>query len=658
MPRENNNFNHLHFVDYDIARNVFRAWFDADDKLVCVVDETVDEYKPNVLLVIKPVDDRKWDDILQNDYELDLELVRPKKDNKYQKLDVEYDGLQFYQDLIQADDASVDLSKSIAALNDFRDAAVRRSAMARLVAAEDEIENATDTAQRTEENLKSLRERRKTLRARLERQRNLVGREPTKQSASRILRTESQIDAAEEKIKRAQKRLENARRRLDAATEEAEAARKLLALRREPVATETINDTSRKSAVSKKPMVAAMSLPVPDYDDLQPQGQDMADTEEVKPLLDQDPEILDEEIAFKPVEFDDIKPTVAEEPEPQDQPEPKAQQVAAPVPESEWSLPQPEYDENGQEVQEVVEKPQVLETIQSVEESQPSDKDTTGQATTEQYQNIAAPRPVSPVSAAASRPVSPITGAAPVRPVDGMQSHSRPNFVYYLLLILLIVMSVFALWLYQKKTGDTTPFASVTRPDVIAPTEPADQPAPVVIEPVPEPIAEPEPEPEPIAEPEPEPAQEPEPVSVPEQQEADINVVWPNQDVLQAAQPEPTVVESEAAVLMRKAPYGVSRANAPIAAPEPAYLPAPAPRVTTVTAPDVVFDDNLVSVPVSDYDDEDAYYQDEGNYYYEDDGYYQEPNYNEYRPAPQVQKPSRQLSIHDGGQYSVTYEEY
>lgn len=665
MSRENNNFNYLHFVDYDIAGNVFRAWLNQDNDLVFVVDETVDEYKPNVLLVIKPVDDRKWDDILENDYDLDLELVRPKKDNKYQKLDIEYDGLALYENLIKADDASADLTDAIAALNDFRDAAVRRSAMARLVAAEDEIENATDTARRTEESLKGLRDRRKNLRTRLERQRNLVGREPTKQSASRILRTESQIDAIEEKIKRAQKRLENARRRLDAATEEAEAARKLLALRRAPVATKTSDDTSRKSAASKKTMVAAMSLPVPDYDDLQPQGQNMSDTEEVKPLLDQDPEILDEEIAFKPVEFEDIKPVLAESEQDVEKPENQPQQVSEP--EEELNSEQPEYLEETEKITEVEdvpavmpEQPNVLEAIHSVDAPQPNDVDTTDQITTGQYQNIVAPRPMSPNAMAAARPVSPITGTVPVRPVDGGVSHSRPNFVYYLLLMLLIALSVFTLWLYQKKTGATVPFAS----DVVAPVE-TSEPAPVVAEPVPEPepepIAEPEPEPEPepIAEPEPEPMPEPEPEPVPEQKAADINVVWPNQDVLQAAQPEPTVVESETEVLMRKAPYGVSRAKAPVVVQEPVPMPAPAPRVTTVTSPDVVFDDDLVSVPVSGYD-EDVYYQDDDRYYYEDDGYYQEPDYAEYHPAPQpqVQKPSRQLSIHDGGQYSVTYEEY
>ena len=68
--------------EYDIAGNSFRAYRDSDGKLVFVIDNTLNERKTNVMLVINPVGDRKWDDILANDYAVDLETVRPKKDNK------------------------------------------------------------------------------------------------------------------------------------------------------------------------------------------------------------------------------------------------------------------------------------------------------------------------------------------------------------------------------------------------------------------------------------------------------------------------------------------------------------------------------------------------------------------------------------------------
>ena len=64
MPYERENFYQpLTYTDYDIAGNVFRAYYDADQKLVVVLDFVVNDVKPNVLLVINPVGDRKWDDI-------------------------------------------------------------------------------------------------------------------------------------------------------------------------------------------------------------------------------------------------------------------------------------------------------------------------------------------------------------------------------------------------------------------------------------------------------------------------------------------------------------------------------------------------------------------------------------------------------------------
>ena len=77
--------------DYSILGNTFRLWRNADGETLFVVDDTITEYKPNVMLVLPPDEDnRKWDDVLQNDFGIDLETVRPKKNNKYQKLDIEY----------------------------------------------------------------------------------------------------------------------------------------------------------------------------------------------------------------------------------------------------------------------------------------------------------------------------------------------------------------------------------------------------------------------------------------------------------------------------------------------------------------------------------------------------------------------------------------
>ena len=127
MPRARENKS-LSVVEYDIAGNAIRAYYDQSNKLIFVLDETIDADKPNVLLVIDSFDGRKWDDVLANDYNVDLETVRPKRDNKYQKLDIEYGGLDVYSELIDADESGEDLSDAIANLTRFRTMSVRRAA--------------------------------------------------------------------------------------------------------------------------------------------------------------------------------------------------------------------------------------------------------------------------------------------------------------------------------------------------------------------------------------------------------------------------------------------------------------------------------------------------------------------------------------------------
>ena len=49
---------------YDIEGNEISAFYDSSDKLVFVLDNTISSRKPNILLVINPDADKKWDEIL------------------------------------------------------------------------------------------------------------------------------------------------------------------------------------------------------------------------------------------------------------------------------------------------------------------------------------------------------------------------------------------------------------------------------------------------------------------------------------------------------------------------------------------------------------------------------------------------------------------
>lgn len=710
MPSERENINSvLSAREYDIAGNVFRAYYDVDGKLVFVLDYTIDDRKPNVLLVINPVGDRKWDDILVNDYNLDLETVRPKKDNKYQKLDIEYSGLAQYDNLIQAYENKSDLTDALGDLVRFRNASIRRAAGERLALAESGAARARDTIARANDSMDELRARLKQLRAKLAQQKKRVGREPTKQSAAKILKTDAQIDAVNEKLKRAKKRLENAQRRLVVADADAEIARDILARTpeydnvnttspiRRPDETETAivpnftsydvsydmgngddaddenkkdtdsgqdddveyqyayettfatpdDDTRDKVMASGAEIdnnVARMPVEsyVPDdnadnaeytedenYKITQPErgGTVMPDNkDDVKPLFDKNPETLDEEIAFKPIEFGVSSP-VPDVPRPsQAETENTMNTYGNNMDSSPLSFVPPvsnvENSNTGAD-QPLNVRPVIDNTPQNFGEQMPSrpamdaissanasgstndafapamdtvrpeavmpnvggvDNNALGEMNggqnmanaTLSHPGTSAPRPVVPGVPAASdvRPLSPITGAA----TPTVPATHKPTLIYYIMLLVLIVVSVFTLWLYQRNMGDKTPDLAATVPEENAPDTAASEtgepspfiaevaeeetvdvvqvePAPVVEpepvpEPAPTPVVEPAPvvEPEPVPEPAPAPVVEPEPVVVPEPVPAPVSEP--------VSEPE---IPSEEEILASKPAYNVSQ---------------------------------------------------------------------------------------------------
>ena len=535
MPSERDNKNSgLKLREYNISGNVFRAYYDADDKLVFVIDYTIDERKPNALLVVNPVGDRKWDDILANDYAVDLETVRPKKDNKYQKLDIEYSGLGEYDDLIHAYTSGGDLSDALAALSEFRNAASVRSAQERLGAAEASAARARETIQKTNETISELHNRLKQLRTRMTQQKKLVGREPTKQSASKILKTDAQIDATNEKLRRAKKRLDNAQRRLIVADQDAEIAREILArdnVSGSAAAQTSVIDVLRPQTNAALPAAAARTDVMVqslvqdedvaasnndnnanEYDDAdytesetvdviteQPKADTMAD-EEVKPLFDKDPEILDEEIAFKPIEFGVSSPAPAQpsdnnvsqvenvhdvshfvdndrnisdaplsfappvdnsktEPEPVSAPveTPRTditEPVPAPKPQSENIINETPITDASAPVN-VPDSVRPINEMPNVADVQHNEPRLSGAE-----QNVATNVPgIAPAPATSDfRPVSPITGtAAPTNPAP-----RKPTLIYYVMLIILVALSIFTLWLYQRNTNKAAPDLAAT----------------------------------------------------------------------------------------------------------------------------------------------------------------------------------------------------
>lgn len=521
--------------EYKINGNVLRAFYDKHDKLVFVLDYTTSDIKPNVLLVMSSYGDRKWDDVLSNDYAVDLETVRPKKDNKYQKLDVEYDGLVVYDNLIRAYTDDGNVKKALRDLDEFRAAAAYRSASERKDVANAIAENARETIERTNDTIIELQSKIKALRTKLANLRRGIGREPTKQSAAKILKAEAQMDVLTGKLERAKKRLENANKRLVAAEEDVAAAQSVLDL-----LDDVDTDVKFKTVETKTKVAPVVKQDTSEEDDTDDENydeeydadfEDDADTwtdddenddddgdeksadNEVKPLFDKDPNILDENIAFKPISFDEtpvdepVEPVVADDKDTPTQPAvsfepPKPIMDVVRVPDeyesdadvkldgvfSESINDDVKYDapdittdatpmldslKNVEELQKDTDKQEepltepddadtvpVLETVNRDNEIvAPAQTDVSGLVNV----NNDAPRPddndivsaIKPVpSTNVARPVSPINKTPIVTNVQsGANTQRRPNLLYYVLLLVLIGLSVFTLWMYQRSNA-------------------------------------------------------------------------------------------------------------------------------------------------------------------------------------------------------------
>lgn len=482
----NTDYGALVMRPYDIAGNEISAFYDNADNLVFVLDNTVSNKKTNVLLVINPEAGKRWDEILSGKYGVDLETIRPKVDNKYQKLDIEYSGLYVYDNLISAYNAGDDLGDSLEQLEILRDSAVRNSAMVRLTTANDTISKTNITIAKTKESIVKLQNRVKTLRAKLSEAKKEIGRVATKQSASKILKLESQIDAANEKIKRSKKRLESAQKRLEMATVDAELATELL---NQPTVVKSKTISAPLTTI-KEPEIQTMPemLGGDDYEEDESDRDDYveesADTsvDDVKPLFDTDPQILNEDIAFKPIEFaaPAFSDITMKEPAPEapaldtQQENQSVLESMRPVTEQENSITQendlmfqpvgvPEISEEKSALE--VLPPVAEQNVQTVPEDmflpQPvvepefvdkmSDFETLNPVNN---QNIETSEDV----VATPEPVAPTVQYKNELDYAKAKEHTKNGPLYYVLLFVLIILSVFTLWLYQKHMAtDSTP---------------------------------------------------------------------------------------------------------------------------------------------------------------------------------------------------------
>ncbi|GHT58114.1 hypothetical protein FACS18945_3660 [Bacteroidia bacterium] len=469
----------------------FWAIYDNADKLVFVLDDDIDEAHPNAVLVLNPDPKdptRKWDDILENDFGADLTEIRPKKNNKFQKLDIEYEGLPIYNALIVARDTNGNVAEVAADLSRFRDLGAKRAALERLRAAEKELTVALvtqDTAQKSAAASKAkVKEHRKKLTA----VQKTVGKRPNKETAAKILKFQSQVDSEKEKEKRSLIRARRAQRRVAAAKRDIEQAKKILdssirnnaEYKNKTSATKTVVNVGANTQqgdhirppVNKQEETSDVNAakrilfaPAETVSDDTTSERDMEENKEVQPLFGTDPKIVDENIAFRPIEFNDPTAHSTTVAQPTEKQAPRFDQIwTAPVPAAEpIPVPAPAVEESRfvppvlNAADAPIVPPEVTQTTPVPEyaaEYAPNDVGDT-HVRPHEFEQIVHP-PMPPAAAPyVSRPVNPSTGEIPVHPVGSAKRKGMGG--YYLALSILILLSILTLWLYQKKMTNQTP---------------------------------------------------------------------------------------------------------------------------------------------------------------------------------------------------------
>jgi len=356
--------------DFEIGGIFIRAFYDASHRLLFILDRTQDDILPNILLVLNAHGNRKWDDILSNDFGVDPESVRPRDANKYQKLDIDYTALDYYNDSITTGSAD--------ALHPIRREIAARQKENRIGDAFRELNLARSTIMETDKAIAELEDFIHLQKAKLKDAREKIGKEPPKDSAAKILRFEARIERASLKKERAERRLHRAKSRIDRA----------------------------EALIHNYKDIA---LPDGDFLKKDDSRADMLEDEmnenDVKPIVSQDPNIVDSTNAFKPVNFN------------------QGVGIDAPPPVSPITpLPPPSF------------------TAAPTMPNQPI--------------------PAMPLP---SRPISPITGNIAVQ----SDTKHRGGGAYYFMLIILIGLSIYTLYLYQERMNtDSAPHIAATRKQV------------------------------------------------------------------------------------------------------------------------------------------------------------------------------------------------
>ncbi|MCT4552599.1 MAG: hypothetical protein N4A44_02945 [Alphaproteobacteria bacterium] len=188
----------------------FEAFYLPNNKVqpIFVIDHKISDEVIDPILIINPDEtdkERKWDRLLSEKYNVNPMNVRPKKNNKYLKLDVIYKGLNLYRDYVEMPDQRIankiehnkltELLKVCKERLDFLHLDLKRATSTKGTSAKT-LKNLEDHLERVKIKLKKIEENPKIegFTAKEERER------------SKIFELEDKIKSAKRRIKRAEKR--------------------------------------------------------------------------------------------------------------------------------------------------------------------------------------------------------------------------------------------------------------------------------------------------------------------------------------------------------------------------------------------------------------------------------------------------------------------
>ncbi|MDR0449009.1 MAG: hypothetical protein LBG89_00920 [Rickettsiales bacterium] len=423
--------------DFSAGGISFSAWLDTHDHAAFVLDMTRDDILPDAMVVIDQDasnPDRKWDDILRKDFDTDPEIVRPRQDNKYQKLDILYMGLSVYQaavdHMMTHGDASGEIIRDIGSfrLNAAAASAAKRIADNRVI-----LKKVSKTMESTKKTAAKIRAEIAQLTERLAAQKTAAGFQPSRAAASKILKTQSMIEALQEKDERNDTRAKRT-------------AKKIAAARREIQEFADRLERLRGLGAETAPLADA-----DDYDEYDYDG-DESESPAIAPLLDDDPNIVDKSKAFQKVDYKEREM----------QAEFKPMQWAADVDEVETPTPKTEsrIDEvpaSGVSSGRLSATPPAsmpsfappVSSGQPVPEN-PMSSPASGFAAQPGTSSAYVPRQPMPAARPDAAPGA--QAAAVARSGDtGGRKPSEPGGGYYMLLLVLIVVSIATLYVYQDK---------------------------------------------------------------------------------------------------------------------------------------------------------------------------------------------------------------